>query len=111
MERLEHRASVTAPLTALALAAGAAVLFAVGNAVGFHSEAAEDVFIFTWLLGWVLLAWASIVGGGFAVVLGWRALSRRQVFGSEVTFAVAALALITLVVVSHPLWGTGSGSG
>jgi hypothetical protein len=111
MERLQPRAKVAVPVSALALAAGAAACFGVGNAVGFLSDATESVFIGLWLLGWMLLAGAAIIGGGFAVSLGLRWASRRPVFGWETALAAASLVLIAVVVVSHPLWGTGSGAG
>ncbi|WP_166878691.1 hypothetical protein [Salinibacterium sp. ZJ450] len=111
MERLQTRASVAVPVSAIALATGAAVSFAVGDAVGFLSDAAEGVFVVTWLLGWVLLAWAAIIGGGYAVLLGLRRLSRRPVSRSEAVLVAVSLALIAVVMATHPLWGTGSAVG
>ena len=111
MERLQPRATVAVPVSALVLAAGAAVSLGVCRAVGFLSDAAEGVFVVTWLLGWVLLAWAAIVGGGYAVLLGRRWLSRRPVSRSEAALVAASLALIVVVLATHPLWGTGSAVG
>jgi hypothetical protein len=111
MERLQPGASVAVPVTALALAAGAAVSFGVGDAVGFLSDAAEDMFVLTWLLGWVLVAWAAILGGGYAVSLGVRRRSRRPVSRSDVALVAASFALTGAVLVTHPLWGLGSGGG
>ena len=54
---------MAAPDSALALVVGAAASFGIGDAVGLLSGAAEDVFVVTWLMGWVLLAWAVIFGG------------------------------------------------
>ena len=111
MEHAQPRDTIAAPISALALAAGAALLFGVGDAVGFLSDAAEDVFIATWLLGWVLLAWAVIISGGYAVVLGMRLSSKRSVSPWGVAVLSAAVALIAVVVATHPLWGSGSGTG
>ena len=109
MERLQPRTTVTVPASALALAVGAAASFAIGDAVGIFTRAAEDVSVLTWLMGWVLLGWAAIIGGGYAVVLCLRSLSRRPVSLVQVTLAASALALIAVVLATHPLWGTGSG--
>lgn len=108
MERLQPRTAVAVPVSALALAAGAAASFGVGDASGFLSDAAEDVFVITWLLGWVLLVWAAIVGGGYAVVLSLRLLSRRPVSPVEAALAAASLVLVAVVLATHPLWGSGS---
>ena len=111
MERNQTRPTVTAPLSALALAAGSATCFGAGNAVGFLSDTAEDIFVVTWLLGWVLLVWAVIVGLGSAIALGHRSLSRRPVNRSQAALTTAALALISVLLATQPLWGTGSAVG
>lgn len=111
MERREPRATVAAPVSALALAAGAAVSFGVSDAVGFLSDRAEDVFILAWLLGWVLLVWAAIISGAYAVVLLRRSLSQRPVLRSEAALGAASLVFIAFFMATHPLWGSGSGFG
>ena len=111
MERLQPPATVAVPVSALMLAAGAAASFGVGDVFGFVSDASEDVLVATWLLGWVLLVWAAIVGGGYAVLLGWRLLSRRPVCHLEAALAAASLVLIAVVLATHPLGGTGSAVG
>lgn len=118
MEQTETRASVGVPVSALVLAGCCAGLFGLSDAVVFGSDAtvnefmiAEDVFTIFGLLGWVLLAWAAILGGGYAVLLGSRAASGQRVFGSQVAVVAVALALIVLVLAAHPLWGTGSSVG
>jgi len=108
MERLQPRAALAIPFSAFALAVGAAASFGIGDAAGFLSGTAESVFIVTWLMGWVLLAWAAIIGGGHAVLLGLRSLSRRPVSLVEVALSASSLALIAVVVATHPLWGTGT---
>ncbi|SFN89403.1 hypothetical protein [Mycetocola miduiensis] len=111
MERLQPRATVGVPVFALALAAGAAALPGVADAVGFLSDSAESFFVLTWLLGWVLLTWSAVVTGVYAAVLGRRSISRRPVYGSEVALTVAAGSFIVLVIAIHPLWETGSAVG
>ncbi|MET0713352.1 MAG: hypothetical protein ABWY57_00440 [Mycetocola sp.] len=111
MDRLQPRATAVVPVFALGLAAGAAALFGVAEAVGFLSDTAESVFVLTWLLGWVLLVWSAVVAGVYAAVLARRSLSRRPVYGSEVALTVAAVSFIVLVAAIHPLWGTGSAVG
>ncbi|MET0932109.1 MAG: hypothetical protein ABWX56_00230 [Mycetocola sp.] len=111
MEPLQPRATVAAPVSALALAVGAAVCLGVGDAIGFVSATAEDVFVATWLLGWVLLAWAAIVGGGYAVLLGYRWFSHRHVASVEAALVATSLALTAVVMATHPLWGAGSALG
>lgn len=111
MERREPRVTVAMPISAMAMAAGAAACFAVGDAVGFLTDATEDVFIVSWLLGWVLLSWAAIVGGGYAVHLGFRLRARQRVYRQETALVAVTLLLIAVVAATHPLWGTGTGVG
>lgn len=111
MEGLQPRASVAAPVSALALATGAAVCFGVADAIGFLSDATEDAFVALWLLGWVLLTWSGVVGGGYAVLLFLRWVSRRAVALMDAALVTASLALTVSVMATHPLWGTGSGVG
>ena len=111
MERLQTSETSAIPVAALALAAGAAAAFGAGDVVGFLSPGAEALFVVTWLLGWVLLAWAVIVTGAYAVLLGVQWRSHRRVSATEVAVYAAALALIVIVMVTHPLWGSGSGVG
>ena len=111
MERLETRPTVAVPVSALVLAVGAAASFGIDDAVGILSGAAENVSVLTWLMGWVLLTWAVIIGGGYAVLLGLRSFSRRSVSLAQVVLVVSSLALIAVVMVANPLWGTGSAVG
>lgn len=111
MERTQARGTPAVPIAALALAVSAAASFGIGDAVGFLTDAAEGVFLVTWLLGWVLLAWAAIIGGGYAVLLGRRLVSRRPVSRMEGVLVAASLALTAWVLATHPLWGAGSAAG
>lgn len=120
MAPLNHRDPVTparasstpaGPVVALALAAGAAASLSVSDAIGPLDPSAEALFIATWILGWVLLCWASLVVGASAVPLLRRAVTRQPVSRSGAALLGATLALIAVAVWAHPLWGSGSGSG
>lgn len=111
MTPVQTHPPVGVPISALALAASAAVVFTIGGTVGFLSDPAEDLFILTWLVGSILLAWAAILGGGYAVWLGIQLCSRKPVPRLAVALAAASLLLISGVIAANPLWGTGSGFG
>lgn len=111
MERVQTAAKSWVPLLAITLTAGAAVSFGIGDAVGFLSDDAEAVFLVSWLLGWGLLAWSSIVTGFQTVLVGRRFATRRQVSWREGVLTVASLAIMAGVWAAHPLWGTGSAVG
>ena len=99
------------PVVAVALAAVAAASFSVSDAAGPLDPGAEQLFVGTWLLGWVLLCWASLVGGASAVPLLRRAVTRQPVSRSGAALLAAALGLVVVLVWAHPLWGSGSGYG
>lgn len=110
MEHTEPRTTMTVPAIALVLAAAAAVCFGIGDAVGFQSDTAEHVFMVTFLVGWSLLLGAAAIGGGAAVSLGFRALSGRPVTRFETLVVAATLVLVVIVMATHPLWGSASGT-
>jgi hypothetical protein len=96
---------------ALALAVGAAVAFAAGDAIGSLDPLAEELWTLASLLGLVFLCWATLVGGASAVALLRRVVTRQPVSRSGAALLAAALALITVVVWTHHLWGSGSAYG
>jgi hypothetical protein len=97
----------TGPAVALVLAAAAAAAFLVGDAIEFFDPAADGgLFIGSYLMGCALLGWASLVGVGCAVAMLRRGVSRRGAL-----FLGAALALVVVVLWTHPLVGSGSGQG
>ena len=115
---LDHGVEETSPrltgigsVAALALAVAALVSFGAGDATGFRSDSAERIFVLTWLLGWVLLAWAVVVAVGSLVALIRRARTRRPVSPFELALLSACFTLVVLAMSMHPLWGAGSGSG
>ncbi|MET1154625.1 hypothetical protein [Arthrobacter sp.] len=111
MGQLEPSPTMVVPVCSLVLSAGAAASLGAGDAVGFLSDAAEDIFVIAWLLGWVLLVWAAILGGGYAVLLSLRGPSRRPVSRMEAVLGATSLGITAVVLVTHPLWGTGSALG
>lgn len=101
MERLQPRATPVLPVFALTLALCSAAFFGVAALVGIRSIAAENVYAMTWVLGWVLLIWAALLSGGYAVLLSARMFSHRPVSKREVAFVAAALALPAIVLVAQ----------
>jgi hypothetical protein len=96
---------------ALALAGCAALLLAVGDAIGFVSPSAEAVFTVMFVVGWVFLAWATIVGGAVLIhLIRVVAVGRRPAL-IETLLVVATAAVIAGVIFTHPLAGSGSGVG
>lgn len=96
-------------MATLALACSAALVLGVGDAIGFMSATAEALFIAAAILGWTLLAWATILGGLGTIQLVRRFVARRGPTWPEVLLLVAGVAVIGAVILGHPLWGSGSG--
>lgn len=109
--RRESRSTSVAAGVALALAGCAALTFAVGDAVGFLSPGAEAVATLSWLVGWMLLAWATFVGGAVLVHLVRAVALRRRPALVEVVLVLATAAVIAGVIVTYPPAGSGSGVG
>jgi hypothetical protein len=110
-ERVDARASMAIPAAAVVLAAAGAVLLVIGDiVVGLRSDAADSVFILTGILGWTLVVWAAIMTGAGLVSAARRVSSRLPVTRLEVALLGAALAVIVVLLVTHPLWGSGSAS-
>lgn len=96
---------------ALALAGGGALSLAVADGIGFLSPSTEAVFTLLFIAGWVLLAWAAIVGGVVAVHLVRAAAGRRRPALIDTVLVLATVAVIAGVVHAHPLTGSSSGVG
>jgi len=111
MEAARPRFEMTAAVAALALAGTAALVLGVADAIGFRSAGAEAVFLAASILGWTLLAWATILGGLGAFQLVHRLVSGRSAAWPDVLLLVAGTAVIVAVISTHPLWGSGSGVG
>jgi hypothetical protein len=110
MESRQTDATAAMPfsLCALALTAAAAAFFAIGDSVGFLTDAAEGLSTMTWLAGWASVAWAVLLGGASVALLIRRLFARQRVSRVEVALVLATLAVIVAVAASHPLMGTGS---
>jgi hypothetical protein len=109
--RPDVRATGFAAGASLVLAACAAALFIVGDAIGFVRPGTEGVFTLAYVAGWVLLT-AGILVGVVAVVSLIRGIVSSRVVGwVEALLMVAAGAVIAGVVWTHPFAGTGSGAG
>ena len=110
MEATRSRPETAVAVAALALAVSAALVLGVADAIGFVSDSAEALFIAAQILGWILLAWATLVGGLGAIQLGRRLVSRQSPALLDVLLIAAGAAVIVAVICAHPLWGSGSGS-
>lgn len=112
METTQPDSPPTGPAAvALALAACAALSFAVGDATGFLTPSAEAVFTLSWMVGWGLLAWATIVAGVASVHLLHGVASRRRLALIDAVLVVATVGVIVVVIRTHPLVGSGAGVG
>lgn len=107
MDQTEQHGTAITPAIALAVCAG--ICLGVGDAVGFQTDTAESIYICAFLTGWFLLSGAVVLGGGAAISLGYRGLSRRPVTGSEGVLVTITLILIVILIATHPLWGSASG--
>ena len=96
---------------ALALAACAALSFAVGDATGFLTPGAEAAFTLSWMVGWGLLAWATIVAAVVAVHLLRGVASRRGLATIDTVLVGGTVAVIVVVICTHPVVGSGAGVG
>lgn len=111
MEATRSRRATPVAVATLALAGSAALAFGAGDMIGFIDAGAEALFVATWILGWTLLAWATILGGLGVIQLVCRLVSRRSAGWSDILVLVAGVAVVVAVTCSHPLGGTGSGVG
>ena len=111
METTRSEPQATAAVATAALAGSSALVLGVGDAVGFTSERAETLFTTASILGWTLLVWAAVLGGLSVVQLVRRLASRSGTSRSEVVWIIAGAAIIVGVIATHPVVGTGSGTG
>lgn len=96
---------------ALGLAVCGALSLAVADAVGFLTPETEALFSLSTILGWVLLAWALVLGGAVAFHLVRSGPARRVTTRVDALLVVASVAVVAVAVVIHPLMGSGSGVG
>ena len=98
-------------VVALALAGSAALAFGVADLVGSGTGSAEALSTAAWLLGWVLLVWATLVGGCCAVLLAHGSASRRGPTWTAPLLLAAGAAAVVALALTHLPFGSGSGSG
>lgn len=108
MEAATPRSTTVLPAFAVILAACAAVSFGIGDAVGFVRPGTEGVFALTWFAGWTFLGWSMVLVGSTAVLLVRRVIAWRWLDGS---LLAGCAVLVGVVLWTHPLWGSGSGTG
>ena len=108
--RRDSRSAAVAAGVALALAGCSALLLALGDAIGFVNPGTEAVFTLSWIVGWMLLAWATMVVGAVLVYLIRGVASRRRPPLIEAVLVFATAAIIGGVVWAHPLAGSGAGA-
>jgi hypothetical protein len=109
MERVESRESMAMSVAASVLAAGAALLLGIGDAVyGLRTDAADAASMVMGIMGWAILVWAVVTAGAVVVSIGRRVSSAKPVSRAEAALTAVTIALIAVVVATHPLWGSGS---
>jgi hypothetical protein len=96
---------------AFALALVGALALTVGSAVGFLTPETEAVFTLTGIVGWLLITGSTILAFIVAVRLICTAIAGPRVPVSDWLLLAAAVATISLAVVTNPLMGSGSGTG
>lgn len=104
MATVQRREAVALPVAALAFAAAAALSFGLGDAL---ETVSDEAFALSWILGWALLVWSGLLGILAVALLA----TRRPLSRAGLGVCVAAVALIAVVAATHPLVGSGSGSG
>ncbi|MCM6764195.1 hypothetical protein NB037_17405 [Rathayibacter sp. ZW T2_19] len=95
---------VALPVAALVFAAGAALAFGLGDAL---EAVSDEAFALSWILGWGLLAWSALLGLLAVALLA----SRRPLSRTGLGVCLAAVAVIVVVAATHPLVGSGAGTG
>ncbi|GHE12369.1 hypothetical protein [Klenkia taihuensis] len=98
------RARSRAALATVVLAVLAALALSVADVVGTTSTTEERISVPLWLVGWVVLGWAALLGVVTLVRL-LRAGRRR-----DAAVAALGLACVVVVAVAHPVAGSGGGA-
>lgn len=94
-----------------ALAVTAALCFSIASASSWLPLGAEELFLFSWLVGWVLLLWALLIVAGHVLLLARYLFTRAPVARDMALWSAAALVSCLAVAAANPLWGSGSGYG
>ncbi|MBF0815732.1 hypothetical protein E4U02_04835 [Microbacterium paludicola] len=95
----------------LALAGCAAVSLMVGDAIWRGIPDSDSLPTILMILGWLLLAWAVIVGA-FVIVRAVRTTAHRgRIAPSDAVMLAASAAVVVALLVAYPVFGTGGGTG
>ncbi|MBO1770856.1 hypothetical protein [Agrococcus sp. TF02-05] len=94
------------------IAAGLAALGAVSLQLSaLLSVVPQAPMELSWLLGWVLLTWATIAAAVALVMTRRSRLTPRAPVAPSIVLAAAAVAVVVLSAALHPPFGTGGGGG
>lgn len=97
---------------ALAMAAGAAVALAAADVIWLGTSDADGAgAMLLSVVGWTLLVWAALVGVAVVVHLVRSAAAGRRLAPIEIVLLIATAAVVSGVLIVHPLVGSGQGFG
>jgi hypothetical protein len=102
--------TVVIPAVALGLATCGAAALATGAGIGFLDPVSESFFVVLAILGWMLLVWATLVGGAAVVRLLRDAVARRPLPLGPTVLVTATTVVIVVTAVAFPLFGTSGGA-
>ncbi|WP_207454980.1 hypothetical protein [Desertivibrio insolitus] len=111
METSSPRVGLPVAVATVVLAGAAALVFAVGDAIGSADAVTETLSTGAWALAWTLLGFAALLAVGCAVALVRGVVAHRHPTRIEVVLFVVGVAVIVAAAATHPLWGSGSGTG
>ncbi|MGM1029431.1 MAG: hypothetical protein ACQEWM_06090 [Actinomycetota bacterium] len=109
--RADPRSSAVASGIAISMALAAAIAIAVADAMWFGIPTADGAGItLVYVVGWVLLGWAALLGLAIVVHRVRSGVDRRPA-PIELVLLAATAAVIVGVLLTHPLIGSGQGFG
>ena len=95
----------------LALAGCGGLALAAGQAMWFGIPSSDEVPTLLFIVGWVLVAWAMVLGGfALAHVIRTVRLGRRRSLIDAVLLVATAVVIAAIIWLS-PLAGSGTGMG
>jgi hypothetical protein len=110
--RADASSSAVIAGVALAMATGAAVALAAADVIWlgtFDADGAGAMLLS--VIGWTLLVWAALVGVAVVVHLVRSAAAGRRLAPIEIVLLIATAAVVSGVLIIHPLVGSGQGFG
>lgn len=110
--RADASSSAVVAGVALAMAAGAAVALAAADVIWLGTSDADGAgAMLLSVVGWTLLVWAALVGVAVVVHLVRSAAAGRRLAPIEIVLLIATAAVVSGVLIVHPLVGSGQGFG